>query len=138
MSQQNVEIVRRFADCWERQDWSGIADLVDPDVEQHATVGGVEEGHVMRGLGEIRRGYEAVEETWEEHRVETERLFDAGDRVVLFHREYQRGSRSGVELEIDAAVLVDLQNGRIVRIQGYMDRAAAMKAAGLRDEASPG
>jgi ketosteroid isomerase-like protein len=52
--------------------------------------------------------------------------------VVVFHREYQRGRRSGVELEVEAAVIVDLRDGRIVRVQGYMDRAAALEAAGLR------
>jgi ketosteroid isomerase-like protein len=90
------------------------------------------EGRVIRGLSEIRRDYEEVEETWDEHRIEIEKLIDAGDRVVVFHREYQRGRRSGVELEVEAAVIVDLRDGRIVRVQGYMDRAAALEAAGLR------
>ena len=133
MSKENVEIVRRFADCWVRSDWEGAAELADPDVEQHSTVGGLEEGRVLRGVEEIRRDYELVEETWDEHRIEAERLIDAGDRVVLFQREYQRGRSSGVELEIEAAVIFDLRDGRIVRVQGYMDRAAALEAAGLSE-----
>jgi uncharacterized protein len=133
MSQENVEIVRRFADCWVRSDWTGGAELVDPDVEQHSTVGGLEEGRVLRGVEEIRRDYELVEESWDEHRIEMERLIDAGDRIVLFQREYQRGRSSGVELEIEAAVIFDLRDGRIVRIQGYMDRAAALEAAGMSE-----
>ncbi len=126
-----MEIVRRFSECWERRDWNGMAELVDPNVEQHGTAGGVEEGRVSRGVDEIRRDYETVEETWDEHRVEIQELIDAGDRVVIFQREYQRGKSSGVELVLDAAVLVDLRDGRIVRVQGYMDRAAALEAAGL-------
>jgi ketosteroid isomerase-like protein len=131
MSRENVEIVRQFAECWARSDWDGTAELVDPDVEQHSTVGGLEEGRVLRGIDEIRRDYELVEETWDEHRIEMEKLFDAGDRVVVFQREYQRGRSSGVELEIEAAVIFDLRDGRIVRMQGYMDRGAALEAAGL-------
>jgi ketosteroid isomerase-like protein len=131
MSQENVEIVRRFADCWERLDWEGMAELVDPDVEQHGTVGGVEEGGVTRGVSEIRRDYEHVEAIWDEHRIEVQELIDAGDRVVVFQREYQRGRRSGVELVLDAAVLVDVRDGRIVRVQGFMERGAALDAAGL-------
>ena len=134
MSRENVEIVRQFVQHWQRQDWDETASLVDPDVEQHSTVGGVEEGRVMHGVDEIRRDYEMAEEMWEEHRVEAERIIDAGDRVVLFHREYQRGRGSGLELEVDAAVIFDLRDGRIVRIQGYMDRAAALKAAGLSEQ----
>lgn len=130
MSEENVEIVRRFAECWERSDWDGMKELTDPDVEMHATVGGVEEGGVRRGVDEIQQDYETVEETWDEHRIELEKVIDAGDRVVIFHREHQRGRSSGIELEIEAAVLVDLRDGRIVRIQGYMDRDAALEAAG--------
>jgi ketosteroid isomerase-like protein len=108
-----------------------MAELVDEEIEQHGTVGGVEEGHVSRGVAEIRGDYESVERTWDEHRVEIQEVIDAGDRVVIFQREYQRGRMSGVELVIDAAVIVDLREGRIVRVQGFMDRAAAHRAAGL-------
>ena len=133
MSEENLEIARQFAERWERSDWDGVAELADPAVEMHTTVGGIEEGRVMRGVDEIRRDYETVEETWDEHRVETEKLIDAGDRVVVFHREYVRGRGSGVELEIDAAVIVDVRDGRIVRVQGFMDRAAALEAAGVHE-----
>ena len=132
MSQENVEIVRRFAEGWERADWDGMAELADPNIELHGTVGGVEEGRVRRGVGEIRRDFESNEEIWDEHRVEIQELIDAGDRVVIYQREYQRGKLSGVELVVDAAVLVDVRDGRVVRLQGYMDRDAALEAAGLR------
>jgi hypothetical protein len=51
--------------------------------------------------------------------------------VVLLH-EYRRGRGSGVELETKTAVVVAVvSGGRVVRLQGYMDRAAALKAVGL-------
>jgi len=131
MSKENVEIARRFIEGWQRADWDGMAKLADPGVELHGTVGGVEEGRVRRGVVEIRRDFESNEEIWDEHRVEIDELIDAGDRVVLFQREYQRGRSSGVELVLEAAVLIDLRDGRIVRLQGYMDRGAALEAAGL-------
>ena len=133
MSQENVEIVRRFADAWEHGDWDASLELAHPDIEMHGTVGGVEEGRIMRGLEEMRRDYESVEEMWDEHRVEIQELIDAGDRVVIFHREHGRGKSSGVELVLDAAVLVNLRDGRIVRVQGFMDRAAALEAAGVSE-----
>ena len=54
------------------------------------------------------------------------------DVVVLLH-EYRRGKGSGVELETETAVVVTVSGGRVVRIQGYMDRAAALAAVGLSD-----
>jgi ketosteroid isomerase-like protein len=137
MSQENMEIVRRFSECWERRDWDAMAQLADPSIEQHGSVGGLEEGRLLRGISEIRRDFERVETTWDEHRVEPQEIFDAGDRVVVFLREYQRGRRSGIELVVDTAVVLDLRHGRIVRIQGYMDRAEALRAVGLSAEDAP-
>jgi ketosteroid isomerase-like protein len=127
--------VRRFAECWTAQDWDATAGLVHPDVEMVGTAGGVEEGRITRGVAAIRGEYERVEEMWDEHTVVIDDVIDGGDRVVLFHHEYQRGRSSGVEVEIDAAVVFELRDGRIVRMQGYMDRAAALRAAGLGDSA---
>jgi ketosteroid isomerase-like protein len=52
--------------------------------------------------------------------------------VVVLHREYQR-SKGGVELVIDTASILDLRDGRIVRMQGYMNPGEALEAAGLSE-----
>ena len=99
----------------------------------HGTVGGLEEGKILQGLQQIVEAFDREsEEAWDEHRIEPLEFLDAGDRVVILHREYQR-SKSGVELVIDTASIHDLRGGRIVRIQGYMNPAEALKAAGLSE-----
>jgi ketosteroid isomerase-like protein len=135
MSQQNVEIVRRVAERLSGRDWDGVSELVDPDVELRGTVGGLEEAYVSRGVDPIRQRLEAEDnEVWDEHRIEPVRFIDAGDRVVVIQREYQRGRGSGVEVEIDTASVVDVRDGRIIRIQPYMNPAAALEAVGLSEE----
>jgi ketosteroid isomerase-like protein len=137
MSRENVEIVRRASEAFARRDWDSLADLLDPNVEQHGTVGGLGEGHVLRGVREIRQNWEREDdEIWEEHRIEPQEFIDAGDRVVVFAREYQRGRSSGVELVVETASILDVREGRIVRMQGYMDQAAALRAAGLPESAA--
>jgi ketosteroid isomerase-like protein len=110
-----------------------MAELLDPNVAQYGTVGGLEEGTVVHGRSEITQMYESEADAWDRQRIEPERLIDAGNRVVVFQREYQRGRSSGLELVVETAAVVDLRNGRVVRIQGYMDRAAALKAVGLEE-----
>ena len=135
MSPENVEIVRRMYEMWSAGDWEGMAELVDPDVELHGTVGGLEEGQVSRGAHEITQRFEVENvEVWEEHRIEPVRFIEAGEQVVVIQHEYQRGKGSGVEVEIDTASVLDLQGGRIVRIQPYMDPAAALEAVGLSEQ----
>jgi ketosteroid isomerase-like protein len=133
MSEENVEIVRRASEFLERRDWDGMTDVFDPTVELHGTVGGLEEGKILRGLDQIIGAFDTeLDEAWDEHRIEPQEFIDAGDRVVVLHREYQR-SKSGVELEVDTASILDVHDGRVVRIQGYMNPAEALKAAGLSE-----
>ncbi len=133
MSQENVEIVRRASGLLERRDWDGMTDLFDPNVELHGTVGGLEQGKILRGLSQIIEAFDAeVDEVWDEHRIEPQEFIDAGDRVVVLHREYQR-SKSGVELVADTASIFDVRERRIFRIQGYMNPADALEAAGLQE-----
>ena len=88
---------------------------------------------ILRGLGEIGQAIDTEDrDVWEEHRIEPREFIDAGDRVVVLHREYQRGKGSGVEIVIDTASILDLREGRIVRMQGYVNPAEALEAVGLR------
>jgi ketosteroid isomerase-like protein len=134
MSQENVEIVRRSYEAFLRSEWDQAAQLLDPDVELHGTVGGLSEGSVARGLQQIRQVFQQEDsEAWDESRLEPERFIDGGDRVVVLQHEFRRGRGSGVELETDTAVVFEVRDGRVIRIQGYMDRASALEAAGQKE-----
>ena len=134
MSDENVELVRNFVEAGLQQDWERVTELLDPKVEMHGTVGGLEEGRVSRGLPEMLHEFETVDlEAWEERRLDPEEFLHVDDLVVVLLHEYRRGKGSGVELEDDTAVVFTVRDRRIVRIQGYMDQDAALKAAGLLD-----
>jgi ketosteroid isomerase-like protein len=134
MSEQNVEIVRQAIDASEREDWKRLGELIDPDVEMHGTVGGLEEGRVAHGLPEILSSFEASDlEAWEERRLEPQRFLHTNDLVVVLMHEYRRGKGSGIEVETDTAVVFTVRDGRVEGIQGYVDQAAALEAVGLSD-----
>jgi ketosteroid isomerase-like protein len=134
MSQENVEIVSQVYEAVVRGEWELAGEMLDPDIEFHGTVGGLGEGTVARGVEQIRYGLEHEDlEAWDERRFEPEKFIDAGDCVVVLQREFRRGRASGVELQTDTAVVCEVRNGRVVRLQGFMDRAEALEAAGLRE-----
>ena len=134
MSQENVEIVREAFEAFVGGDQEKTAQLVDPELEFRGTVGGLQEGQIAHGQSEIDEKFEAEDlEAWEERRLEAEEFIDAGDEVVVLLHEYRRGRGSGVELELKTAVVVAVSAGRVVRMQGYMDRGAALEAAGLSE-----
>ena len=134
MSQENVEIVREAFEAFLGGDQEKTAQLVDPALEFHGTIGGLQEGQIAHGQSEIDQTFESEDlEAWEERRLEPEEFLDAGEDVVVLLHEYRRGKGSGVELETETAVVVTVSGGRVVRIQGYMDREAALAAVGLSD-----
>jgi ketosteroid isomerase-like protein len=133
MSEENVKLVREAFEAFWGGDAEKAAELVDPKVELHGTVGGLQEGQVAHGQSGIDDELEEDLEAWEERRLEAEEFIDAGDNVVVLLHEYRRGKGSGIELESRTAVVVAVRGGRVTRIQGYMDRDAALEAAGLSE-----
>ena len=132
MSEENIKLVREAFAAFVAGDQEKAAELVDPEVEFRGTIGGVQEGQVAHGVSEIDETFEAEDlEAWEERRLEPEAFLDAGDEVVVLLHEYRRGRGSGIELESETAVVIAVSEGRVTRIQGYMDRDAALEAAGL-------
>ena len=126
-----MRIVREAWEAFLAGDQEKAAQLIDPELEFHGTVGGLQEGQIAHGQSEIDERFEAEDlEAWEERRLEAEEYIDAGDDVVVLMHEYRRGRGSGVELETKTAIVVGVRGGRVVRMQGYMDRDAALKAAG--------
>ena len=131
MSQENVRTVREAWEAFQRGDEQAAARLIDPELEFHGTVGGLQEGDVAHGLAQVEQTFEAQDlEAWEERRLDVEEYIDAGDNVVVLLHEYRRGRDSGIELEAETAIVVAVRDGRVVRMQGYLDRNAALEAAG--------
>jgi ketosteroid isomerase-like protein len=140
MSQENVEIVRRvweeFQAAMKRGDsgtWFDSEAIAD-DLE--FTLEGVElDGRsVWRG----REGFVEFIRTWTEDfegwEAQLERLIDAGDdRVVGLFRQLARGRASGAPVEVDLAIVYELDGGRVVRMRNYLDHEEALEAAGLRE-----
>jgi ketosteroid isomerase-like protein len=134
MTRENVNTVREAFESFLSGDRERAAQLIDPEVEFHGTVGGLQEGQIARGRSQIDEQFEQEDlEAWEERRLEAEEYIDAGDDVVVLLNEYRRGRGSGVELNAKTALVVAVSGGRVVRIQGYMDRSAALDAAGLSE-----
>jgi ketosteroid isomerase-like protein len=109
-----------------------VTALVSPDVELHGTSGGLSEGSVARGIEAVRETFEAWDDdAWDETRLSPQRFIDDGDRVVVLQQERRRGRHSGVEVESETAVLFELHDARVVRMQGFMDQAEALRTVGL-------
>ena len=134
MSKENVEVVRAANEAFSRGDVEAALAALDPDIEWHATVGGIDEGRMYRGHDEVIKGFIDYFGVWERLEMRAESYIDAGgDDVVVFHHEVAKGRKSGVVVETDTATVQTVREGRIVRVRSYMDRMQALEVAGLTE-----
>lgn len=133
MSQENVEFVRDMCEAFVAGDFERALSGLDAEVVWHGTIGGLDEGSVVRGRQQVIAAFGESRQEWESLSLEAQRFMDAGDSVVVFWHEQGRGLRSGVEVATDTAAIYTVRERRIVEVRGFMDRSAALEAAGLEE-----
>ena len=133
MSRENVEIVRRAYEAFNRGDLGGVVADAASDCEYVASgaIPGV--GGVYRGLEGFRRFIEAFWDAFDDARQEVYEFVDAGDHVLVALTQRGRGKLSGVETRWNTWHVWTLHEGKIVRGQGFTSRDEAVEAAGLAD-----
>jgi ketosteroid isomerase-like protein len=130
MSQENVELaqdaLREFAASGEPT-WELLHDEVE--VHDHDIMdAGEYRGH--EGFGRWLEDWAAA---WSEYTMEPEEFLDAGDQVVAFILQKTTGQGSGIALERHDAMVVEVRDAKIVRLDYYNNRAQALKAVGLEE-----
>jgi ketosteroid isomerase-like protein len=131
MSQENVEIVRRYFAAYGRGGLDASAEFWHPDINWRAAGGALDDVGLMEGPGALRRYYEQWEDTFESGRLEVEELVDAGDQVVAVVRGFGRMKESEAEVDIRYATVLSIRDGKIAAGREYFTREEALEAPGL-------
>src|SRR3954454_14710790 len=113
MSQENVEIVRRAMDAFNRPNGQAMGALLDVDAEI-VPVRAALEGTVYRGRDAGAQYCAAVDERWEDLTWEVEEFRDGDDWVLVLGHIRGRGRDSGVAIDSRAAWLAQFRAGLIV------------------------
>ena len=67
---------------------------------------------------------------WESYRIDADEFIDAGDQVVVLARVQARTRRGGVEMEHAPGAVWTIENGRVRRVEFYLERSRALEVAG--------
>ena len=128
MSQANIEAIRTVYEGWGAGDFRAGTELFDSEIElvmrsefpDSGTYSGFE------GVARYTRGFL---DPWERITIEAEELVEAGDCVVaaVFQQGVGKGSR--ITTEFRYFHLWRLHDGRIVGLETFRDRDAALEAA---------
>jgi ketosteroid isomerase-like protein len=134
--QENVEIVRRAQQAFNRRDLQTLAELTDEDLEFDSVLTAVDAGgSTYRGPETWARYFARMDETWEDWQVEEFRVFDAGgDRLAATCRLVGTGKSSGASVEREIGLAYRLRDGKVWRLRSYLDPLEALEAVGLSEQ----
>jgi ketosteroid isomerase-like protein len=132
MSEENVELIERFWEPYNRREIDAWVAMMAPDLEWHVDPQDPDTT--------VHRGPEAVRRyglSWAEMmdaKIEVREVFEASDdQLVAWTRLEARGGTSGVPVGRDYAFIFKLRDGLVTRVQETQDKQEALKAAGLSE-----
>jgi ketosteroid isomerase-like protein len=131
MSQENVEIVRRCCEAFNRGDYEAALDALDPEIEYDLSH--FPDGRIYYGREGVQEAFRIWLGTWADYRQEQEEFIDAGDMVIVVVREFGRGKGSGLELVRPTVGVWTLRDAKATQIRFYSSKAEALEAVGLSE-----
>ena len=124
MSEENVELVRRIYDAWDREE--SARDFIAEDLEYVNPSYAVEPGtrHGRKSLAVVR-------DTYDDFEIKIERIIDAGAETVVLAHYTASGPVSGVPVAGEHGYVWTIRDGLAVRFQWFQSHREALEAAGL-------
>jgi ketosteroid isomerase-like protein len=152
MSQENVEVVRRYFEAVERvlaaygQGSLSFADSLragevppemadamrywHPNIEWRSALIGI----TTRGYEGTARGVDQLLDAAHDYRVNVPEVTDLGDSQVLaVLRAAMKGRASEIDVNATIFSIVTVEDGLIIRMDEYLERAEALEAVGLSE-----
>ena len=130
MSQENVEIVRRANEAWNRNDFDAWIQYFDPEVQWSA---------LLEEFG----GHAGIRQAWQSFKVDLQLearyddIRDLGDSVLVLGELIGTGRITGLSLSNEIAQLATFRDGRILCYRDFASHAEALEAVGLSQQDAP-
>ncbi len=132
MSQENVEVVRRWIEFYNGRDTDGLMQLTTSDYEMKSVFADVESGGIFRGYAGFPFEYfKTLDDAYDQFQLVVQDFIDVGEAVLMVGHMQWRGRGSGAEGRGPLFAVFWLRAGRVFREESFTDRAEALEAVGL-------
>jgi ketosteroid isomerase-like protein len=128
MSQENVELVQRLLGAFiatGEPSWESLHEEIE--AHDHDVV----DAGVYGGHAGFSRWLENWDIAWAEFSIVPTEFLDAGDHVVSVFRMKAIGRGSGIAVERQDAMVWEVRDSKVVRLDYYNNPQQALKAVGL-------
>lgn len=135
MPRENVELVHKAIDAFNREDLAALADFCADDFEFVSILSAVDAGGSTYRGQQAWSGYFArMRDTWAEWWVDDFQVFDAGDdSLAAVVRVAGKGHHSGAIVDRTIGMTYRLRKGKVWRMHAYLEPHEALEAVGLRE-----
>jgi ketosteroid isomerase-like protein len=133
MSQENVEVVLKTAEAFNRRGTGAFLQFLDPEVEWHdladAPDAGVHHGH-QGVLEAVDRWLSAFGENY---RIEPVEFIDGGNEIVAFARHSVQAAEGEADVHQEVASVWTIRGHLVVRVRFFSKREQALEAVDLSE-----
>lgn len=134
MSDENVEVVRKAIEAFNRGDFEAALGWMHAEIEWH-TLDGFPDADTYRGREEVREFWEAWRDAFRGFRLHLEECVSVSEQHVLAtFRLSGEGAGSGVPTESPAVFqLGEIRDGQVIWVGMFWTESDALEAAGRRE-----
>ena len=131
MPPDNMETLRAAYEAG--PDGEDVLQYLDPAVELYPGYRAPDEDARYVGHDGWKEYIVNVIGSWEAVDIEPSERLEATENRILAIDNWRWRGRDGIEIERELPTLYTFRDGLIVRVEGFTDRAEALKAAGLSE-----
>jgi ketosteroid isomerase-like protein len=127
-----IELARRIYDAWAEGGFDEFLGFVHPEIE-YLTPPQAPEPGPYRGYEGLRELRTRFEESFDWIEFVPEELLPGSqpDQLVALVHTRSRARKSGLELDMANAHLLTFRDGKLIRLKVFLNRRAALTAAGI-------
>jgi ketosteroid isomerase-like protein len=134
MSQENVDLALAFTAAYNARDIDAAVDLCVADVNVFPDASVFPESGSLVGRDNYRSLLEGSWSAWRSCAHTAEEVLDIGDGRVLIRGDWGgKGVASGVEVYQTLSAIYTVRDGRITKVEYFLDHDKALEAAGLAE-----
>src|SRR5437588_3945703 len=116
MSEENVQLVRKGYEAWNRQDLEGALEILAQGFEFRPLPGYFDLKDIYHGREGFTSFWETWLEVWKTMEIRIERLEGRDDRVLAWVRFEGIGRASDVPVSLDVGHLLTVRAGQIISL----------------------